>query len=332
MNNNDMVERYIYAVVKSLPAKTRDDVARELRSIITDMLDERGGGTLPTEHDVRVVLTELGMPSQMREKYNPAAKSCLIGGAHYVQYKMVLKIVLICAAFGLSMAAILTGMTERNALSAFGQWIGTIWTGLMNAFGAVTLLYAFLYQRDIRIDADLGSLDDLPPVPVNEHTLSKWESVAEIVLSVLFATAFLAFSDMFAVILRENGDWIPLFAADAIYGSRFIVAGLGIVGVLRGCVKLLEGRYTLRLMAAALACNLVSTALCFWWLLGYKLLNPEIPTLVMELIGSPPEILGALLTNLQSVVLGVLALLTVADTVSVVVKTLRHSVSNAAEK
>ena len=35
--NNDLIERYIYAVTKRLPGKTREDVARELRTLLIDV-------------------------------------------------------------------------------------------------------------------------------------------------------------------------------------------------------------------------------------------------------------------------------------------------------
>ena len=42
MTTQEMIERYIYEVVRRLPAKQRDDTGRELRSLIDDMLEERG--------------------------------------------------------------------------------------------------------------------------------------------------------------------------------------------------------------------------------------------------------------------------------------------------
>lgn len=44
---NDLVDRYIWAVVKRLPAEQRDDVADELRATIADMLEGRGAGRRP---------------------------------------------------------------------------------------------------------------------------------------------------------------------------------------------------------------------------------------------------------------------------------------------
>ena len=38
--HQDLIERYIYAVIKTLPTRMREDVERELHSLISDMLED----------------------------------------------------------------------------------------------------------------------------------------------------------------------------------------------------------------------------------------------------------------------------------------------------
>ena len=64
--HQDLIERYIYAVIKTLPTRMREDVERELHSLISDMLEERCQDMPSTEHDVLVVLTEL-----VRQNWRP---------------------------------------------------------------------------------------------------------------------------------------------------------------------------------------------------------------------------------------------------------------------
>ena len=68
---NDLIERYIYAVTKRLPKKIQEDVSQELRTLIDDMLMERCGDATPNEYDIKSVLTELGTPNELCEKYSP---------------------------------------------------------------------------------------------------------------------------------------------------------------------------------------------------------------------------------------------------------------------
>ncbi len=60
------------------------------------MLEERCGDVMPTEHDIRVVLTELGTPAELASKYKSETQDCLIGQPYYNLYVYVLKIVTAC--------------------------------------------------------------------------------------------------------------------------------------------------------------------------------------------------------------------------------------------
>ena len=41
MTTQEMIKRYIYDVARRLPSEQRDDISRELRSLIDDMMEER---------------------------------------------------------------------------------------------------------------------------------------------------------------------------------------------------------------------------------------------------------------------------------------------------
>lgn len=95
-----------------MSSKTKKDISDELHSLIFDMLDERCGDIVPEEHDIRVVLTELGTPSELADKYNLTNGKCLIGQPYYTKYLFVLKIVLLAVIFGLTLSSIITFMIE----------------------------------------------------------------------------------------------------------------------------------------------------------------------------------------------------------------------------
>ena len=90
---NDLIERYLYAVTKRMNPKIREDVKNELSCLIEDMLMERCGDVVPTEKDIRVVLTELGTPQELYIKYSGDGDKCLIGQPYYSTYLFVMKIV-----------------------------------------------------------------------------------------------------------------------------------------------------------------------------------------------------------------------------------------------
>lgn len=84
----ELIERYIYAVTKELPESSKEDVAKELRANIEDMLTDHY-----EENDVINVLQELGNPWKLAEEYQPNQRY-LIGPAYYGKYISVLKLVL----------------------------------------------------------------------------------------------------------------------------------------------------------------------------------------------------------------------------------------------
>jgi len=87
MSTNTLTERYVYAVVRRIPADQRDEVAEELRSVIADTVEARGA----TEHEV---LTEMGDPVRLAACYvdRPLA---LIGPDLYPAYVRTLKVLLV---------------------------------------------------------------------------------------------------------------------------------------------------------------------------------------------------------------------------------------------
>ena len=87
---NDLVDRYIWAVVKRLPAELRDDVADELRTTVADMLEERGA---EGDASVRDVLLELGDPAELALGYT-GGRRYLIGPGLYPMYSRLLRLLL----------------------------------------------------------------------------------------------------------------------------------------------------------------------------------------------------------------------------------------------
>lgn len=277
---SDLIERYIYAVTRRLPGKTRKDVAKELQTLIADMLEERCGELTPAEKDIRVVLTELGTPVELYEKYDNDSHQSLIGQPYYFTYKYVLKLVLICVALGMTLACLLSYWADGKELlwwEAVFKWLGMLWTSLLSAFGIVTGLFAFFERREISIDGMGTGLDNLPPVPVKKERISKAESVLGIVLSIVFVTVFLACPQIFMAV-GTQGDvttTVPLFNTEVIRSTWYLIVLFGILGISGEIVKLLDGKYTKRVAVTTVITDLLSAVLSFVWLCRPNILNPQ---------------------------------------------------------
>ena len=321
--NRDLIERYIYAATKRLSRKQRDDVAQELRGLIDDMLTERCGEVTPTEKDIRVVLTELGTPQELSAQYDEDAKKCLIGQPYYGTYKFVLKIILVCAAFGLTVAAVIMQVMEPQAwYAAVGNWLAMLWNGVMGAFAFTTLLYAFFYHKGIRITESFN-FDDLPPVPKRTQEITKWECIAGIVFCVLFAVLFLVVPQVLGIIIDVNGQKISLFEVTALRGTWYIILAFAACGIIRESVQLLEGRYNKRVLTTTLISNVISAILSIWWLTGFELIHPDFLTNIPMLFEGENSIIINLFSNFQIFFLIIMLFALILDSVDVAVKTLR---------
>ncbi len=284
---NDLIDRYVYAVTKRLPSKIRQDVSDELNSLISDMLDERCGEIMPTEKDIRVVLTELGTPRELADKYNTEKNKCLIGSPYYSTYILVLKIVLICTGAGMLMTGIINMITESDVFVA-KEIFNTIFmmiSGMMAAFTFVTLLFTFFYHKNIKLDTLNDSIDNLPPVPKNSTKISKADCIIGIIISVVFAIVFLMIPSIVGV-GYNNGKFISIFNADAIRSVWYLILIFALSGIIKETIRLIDGKYTLRVTISTIVANGLSLILSILWLIDDRIINPELTSQLADMIGN----------------------------------------------
>lgn len=322
MVKNDLIERYIYAVTKDLSRQTREDVSKELHSLIIDMLEERCGELKPTEHDIHVVLTELGQPKELAEKYNHDEDKYLIGPTYYGQYKMTLKIVLPCVILGMVVSSLIGYINEPDIqwYSLVAELVGSTVGGTFFAFSIVTLLFAIFQYKKIDIDVYPNSLDDLPAVPKEKERISKKEVIFGIGFSVLFMTLFLMAPQIFSVVLTQEGRVIPIFNIEFIRSTWYIVIIFGILGIVREIFRLIHLRYNIQVMVVTIITNVISAFLAIFWLRNDHVINPVMITELSNLFVGEAFIVN-LLSNIQNVFLCLILFALVLDIIITVLNT-----------
>lgn len=323
MGNNDLVERYIYAVTKNLSKHTREDVSKELNSLISDMLEEYCMGFEPNEKDIKAVLTELGDPSKLAEKYNPDEAKYLIGPSYYSKYKLILRIVLPCVVFGMTMAGVVRFITEPTMVwyTAFAEWIGMIISGMLTSFAVITLMFAIFQQYQVNIDTKYNSLDELPAVPKKNESISRVESLLSIGISIVFMTVFLMSPQIFCAVFIQSGEWIPIFNLEFIRGTWYIIVGFGCLGILRETFKLIYLRYTPQVMGITVITNILSAVLSCFWLFNSQVINPIFISEMVNLFMGKDEVVVGLFINFQYVFLGVILFALTLDTIMTIIRT-----------
>ena len=124
--NNDLIKRYIYAVIFNLPSKSQPEVEKDVESMIEELLDARCGSKEPTNEDIRIVLTELGSPEELAVKYSKDENKALISGIYLMWYKKILKIGLPIAAAGVAFATFLTGFIDWQPVKDLYEFLPEI--------------------------------------------------------------------------------------------------------------------------------------------------------------------------------------------------------------
>lgn len=319
--NQDLIERYIYAVTKGLNRRQQEDVAQELRTLIDDMLTERCGERTPGEKDIRVVLTELGTPRELHSQYTGDGDKCLIGQPYYSTYLFVMKIVLAAVAVGITVSNVILQLLEPKPWYAMaGTWLAMLYNSFLASFAIVTLLFVFFSRKGIRLTEPFN-FDDLPPVPNRSKEIPKWESIAGIGFCAVFAVLFLFTPEVFSVILE--GTVVSLFDIDVVKQTWFMVAAFAACGIFRETVNLMEGQYNRKVLTVSLATNVLSAVFSIWWLVGFDLLNPVFLANMKEIFAGESTFVYGIFGNFDLFFLGVMLLALVLDSVDVTVKTLR---------
>lgn len=324
----DLVNRYVYDVARRLPREQREELEREIRGLIGDMLEAEPEG------DAEAVLRKLGPPAELARKYR-GGERCLIGPEYFDAFLTVVKIVLSAVALGVLVSALVEAVTELGSGQFFVPLLRRIGWGvsaLAAAFGFVTLVFAVLERLRVKLGSDGGewSPSSLPPVPEARGIIKRGDEIVGIAFLLIFGGLLVFAPRLFSAWLLQKGQLrsIALLNLDS-WGTLLpvILAGLGL-GLAEGIVKLAAGRYTPAVCAVNAATGIGSLALAAIALQALPLWNPSFMT---ELAAALEEPLPGWLAQawesglISDLLLGVIVLGTAADIGVTLYRTLRYA-------
>ncbi|GAA3911596.1 HAAS signaling domain-containing protein [Microbacterium invictum] len=280
-----LTDRYIDAVIRSLPESQRADVAAELRASIADQIDDRGADGQPAGAFEREVLTALGDPDALAAGYADRTLQ-LIGPRYYLDWlrlvKLLLWIVPPAAAFGVALGQALSGEAPGTII---GTTIGITITVAVHTVFWTTLVFA-LVERSSGNDAaplTTWSLDKLPEPRQSGATFV--DMVAAIIMLLIGAAAvlwdhFLGFVPGMHLSFLNQDLW------------PWWIAGLFVVMAMEAALAIavfLKGRWTMPLAVLNTVLAVAVAVPALWLLFQGQLLNPEFfPTLVTD--GEGPKV------------------------------------------
>ncbi|MCE9646569.1 MAG: hypothetical protein K8S20_11275 [Chloroflexi bacterium] len=189
-----LIDRYVTEVGKHLLVfKGREDIEKELRSTLEDMLEERAekqGGSADEAMEIEL-LKEYGSPDEVATTYNP--HPYLIGPRIFPLFLKILKIVLLSTAFGMTIVMIIELITQTPLMGSefteiLGDGLGNILSTVISASGYVVLIFAIIERTvpDLGISKedfdekwDPASLAKEP----DPNSVNRGELIAEIVFT-----------------------------------------------------------------------------------------------------------------------------------------------------
>lgn len=244
----DLIDRYVYDTVRRLPKGQRMDIEMELRTLIDDMVAGE-----KNEASVSEVLTALGRPAELARKYRSEEKH-LIGPEYYESYILVLKIVSLCVLLGMVVSAFVqafAGGDIHGVSAAVGMVMDVIlssFIAVVTAFGFVTLVFAVMDRRKVKIELNAGEKwtpHSLPPVPDDKGLVKRSDTIVGIVFTLLFCGFLIFVPRLFGAWHMVDGQAvsIPVFNLEIWPAAMpLLLIGLG-AGLVDEIIKLAVGRY-----------------------------------------------------------------------------------------
>ncbi len=296
----ELNERYIYAVTKGLPQKQREDIGKELRTLIDDMLEQEEG---PETQELKLqnVLLSLGDPELLAESYRDS-KRYLIGPQNYDNYLLILKIVFGAVFLGISVAMAIAGLfsEELRIGGIIGGYLSALFSGLAQAFAWVTLAFAIAEGRGVDMrkkqsGKEAWSLELLPEIPEKKAAIPPAEPIAAILFSTLFIALLYFAPQLLAVYIPRDPSgmtMVPVFDTAMLREYRLLLAGMYIFNTAKEALKLVSGRWTIRLSVIFSLMSILSAALALIVFSNPSIWNPNFAAEIIKYANAGFEFLN----------------------------------------
>lgn len=267
-----LTERYVHAVVRDLPEDQRNDLARELRSTIADMVEADLADGTSYDDAERAALVQLGHPALLASSFAQGPQF-LIGPRFFNIWKRLVRNLLLWVP---ALAATLSVVAE---LAAGGvETVGdVVVAALAGAWGAAvqvvfwpTLVFAILERTKGGEDVLAWDPDMLPDIAAPHRGITLGEAATGATWSLVVAAA---------LVLQHDLTWIgpdsrvPLLDPDLwTWWLPFLI----VVAVSSAALELWKYRagWTPAVLAATVVTSVAFSGPVAWLAQDDRLLNP----------------------------------------------------------
>lgn len=279
----NLIDRYIQHVGKHLPEKSREDVKREIRSLVEDSLEDRSRTIgRPIDEALTVdVLKEFGRPEKMAASYVP--ERYLINPRMYPIFWLVVRIVM-TVLFAIMLVKLFIGITQvdANFVQLIIQTVTGFASGAISALGNIVIVFAIIQYFVPDLSKELDKDDDWDPLKMekieDDQELSRFEQVFEITFSVIGLAVFNFFPELLGISFLQNGEWtfLPAFS-QAFFSFLPWINILWGAEIVLGLFLLIQGRWQTVTRWVSIGIKAATIILAGFMLTGPALvgLNPQ---------------------------------------------------------
>ncbi len=186
----DIIDKYIYAIGKKLPYDSRDEIKRELKSLLLDEIDSSCGEN-PSINDVEKIIYEFGSPKQVAKRYKN--DDAIISSIYTNLFFMISKIIIGSLTIAFSTIFIINiisnWLTAAVVLENIIDLFLNIFNSSLAAIGFLTVIFILITKFSNEQFLDLEedwSVDELEDIKLSPDKVSKVETIVDIFFTVLF--------------------------------------------------------------------------------------------------------------------------------------------------
>ncbi len=313
-----LIDRYISEVADRLPEKMRDDLSKEIRSLIEDTLEDRAkasGKSVDDEVLVSEVLKEFGSPSKMAASYLPPRY--LIGPRLYPIFWLVFRIVLGITALvwvitlGVNLAENVTSVQAGVDLAV--RSIADFFGSAMVVLGNIVLIFAIIewlmpkVTKEKESNWDPRSMEDRR----EQDKVSLAELIAGIVFTLIVMLVFNVYPQWIGVGFLDNGQitFSPILT-EAFFRFLPVLNVLWILELVKYAILIRENKWTGFTRWMDIGLHVAGIAIAAAMLAG----APIAVLPANSVLGSEPDLINLF----RYFVSGILVVIIVGSTVDVV--------------
>lgn len=253
MDNNQLIENYVDSIVYELDIKNRKEIKEELESVILHILTIECGNEIPQKEDVLRVLNRLG-------NTNFNTKRHFISGIYYHKYKITVRILVFITCVIITLINLTDYLIDHMGSYEF---ISNLFVynvmGISIIFTGITIFYYLLekyrmnFEKEIFYSNCSGNKTELIK---DKGRIKLYEPILDIMISLLFTVIF---TGKFSFVERmfRNTEVYYIIDFKELTKLWYMIVGVGILGIVIAIVKIVDGRYTNRVIIVSTIINLL---------------------------------------------------------------------------